>query len=817
MSRPVAERTTSSSHSSNLLNLLKFSTPSSSNVTSASTQPAIGTPLPTTRHPSEAFYAAGPRYISDSGPRPQESDLLATLMGAIQPKPLDSPQIEAPVNPVRNSFGSAPTPPAPDTQAYLLSLLNQPKPPQSEASLRPSKSTSPPSRASPVDDVGHLAQALEDASLDMSMMGSAATENLPSFVPAASKPPAGKNGLFTYVSPFDQMPSSAPRNRKDKPESSNTASPVPAFQILKHPGLDSPSSTSYAASPAHKKQKIDPITQDDSAPPTPLADGRSKLEALIGIGASGNKDTKENKETVHAALGEIGDQVDKQVQEAIALAEAEETVTSIEDDLKAMLQAKTEKEFQQTAQAAAKSIKVELEKDENSGALDDLPEPVAEEVKHMIDDAAQGHIIDSWESADADDTPIKDDEDSIIKVYSFPMKPWTSITIKEPDEPRPTFRDESVMDIARLKKEFDQIDRTLVTASNNFIVYGMSKNGGVRIIRQDDGKDARIFTETKDRVFSVVTSASAPDQKESIIATGISGTVYWAMIKDGEGDHVEDSNPEMYGFALPPIQTLESESPGGMLKTRARKSSSHPDFFAVGRGKFIHIIWPSVILKQSFLKNGMDRIVDTEKYLAHHSLKINTGKAGKDFAFSEDDTTIVSLDKAGRVKFWDIRSLTKPELVGNPAQPQQIEIKDPLITLTTTPASEKSWPTSVLLVDKLRPYQRGCALRYLIVGMKQNHTLQLWDLALQKPVQEIHLPHQKESDAVCSVLYHAATSIIVVGHPTRNSIYFLHLSAPKYNLPKSVTQADFMAKLVSKDPSLPSPESTAVISGMRGM
>jgi hypothetical protein len=99
--------------------------------------------------------------------------------------------------------------------------------------------------------------------------------------------------------------------------------------------------------------------------------------------------------------------------------------------------------------------------------------------------------------------------------------------------------------------------------------------------------------------------------------------------------------------------------------------------------------------------------------------------------------------------------------------------------------------------------------------MKQNHTLQLWDLGLGKPVQEIHLPHNKESDAVCSVLYHAATGMIVVGHPTRNSIYFFHLSAPKYNLPKNVTQAEYMEKLVALDPSIPKPDATAVISGMR--
>lgn len=787
---------------SSLLNLLKFSQPSAP----SSSQPApIGTPLPPSREPSGQYAElhSHPSSSSRGG-----SDLLAALMGSSQPKPAQFSSSQ--FTPTTQAAFGAPAPaPSADTQAYLLQLLNQPKPSQSDDEpFKPAKVLTPPSKASSPGDIGDLAQALEDASLESNIMGASATEHIPSF--GKENVPA-KSSLFTYVNPFDQLAASSPRNRAPQTgKAGPSASAAPAMKILKHPRRDSPDTSNSMSSPAHTRIKLEKLEDVSKNSPSPPAQHTERLTELEPVSASGNK---ENKETVHAALSEVGDQVDRQVQEAIARAEAEENIASIEDDLRSLLAAKTEKEFEETAQVAAKSIKEELEKDENIGALDSLPEPVAEAVKEIIDDAAQGHIADSWESADAEDSPAKEDEANVVKVYSFPMRPWTSITIKEADEARPTFRDEAVMDIARLKKEFDQIDRTLVTASNNFIVYGMSKNGGFRIIRQDDGKDARLFTETHDRIFTVVTSASPSDQKESIIGTGISGTVYWAMIKDGEGDHVEDSNPEMYGFALPPIQTLENESPGGVLKTRARKSSSHPDFFAVGRGKFIHIIWPSVIMKQSYLKHGMERLVDTEKYLANFSLKINTGKAGKDFAFSEDDTTIVSLDKAGRVKFWDIRDLTKPDLWAS--QPQQIELKDPLITLTTTPASEKSWPTSVLLVDKLRPYQRGCALRYLIVGMKQNHTLQLWDLALQKPVQEIHLPHNKESDAVCSVLYHAATSIIVVGHPTRNSIYFLHLSAPKYNLQKSISQADFMAKIVSKDPSLPKPESTAVISGMR--
>ncbi|KAK2624235.1 hypothetical protein QTJ16_006185 [Diplocarpon rosae] len=807
----AAGASTNADRTSSLLNLLKFSQAS----TGAQNQSApIGPPLPPSR---DASFASSSLHGPDSASSHSrgESDLLAALMGAAQTKPpvQASPQFAPTLQPPQSTFGSNGPPPA-DTHNYLLGLLNQPKPPQTEQPPQPAQVMTPPSKPSSPEDIEELAQALEDSTVENSMMGSATTEGVASSFGKENKEPTTKStpGLFTYVNPFEQLAASSPRNRTPKIASAGLPSTSsPKIQILKrqepdHKRKSDDKGTPSISSSALLRQKNEPSSQSSSAPPTPLPDGRTQVEALIGIGAA------DNKASVHAALSEVGDRADKEVQDAISRAENAESQASIEKDLRDMLAATTEKEFESTAQLAAASIKQELEKDEFSGALDSLPTSIAAEVKTIIDEAAHGHIADSWESADAEDNPVKE---SVVKVFNFPMKPWSSITIIDSQETRPAFRDEAVMDIARLKKEFDQIDRTLVTASNNFIVYGMSRNGGLRIIRQDDGKDARIFTETHDRIFNVVISSSSAERKDAIIGTGISGTVYWALVKDGDNDHIEDTNPEMYGFALPPIQSSDTESPGGVLKTRSRKSSGHPDFFAVGRGKFIYVIWPSVILKQSLVKNGKDRIVDTEKYLSKHSLKVNTGKAGKDFTFSGDDTIIVSLDKAGRVKFWDVRSLTSSEIGAHPSRTQQIEIKNPLLTLITTPASEKSWPTSVLFVDKLRPYQRGGALRYLIVGMKQNHTLQLWDLALGKPVQEINLPHGKESDAVCSVLYHAATGMIIVGHPTRNSIYFLHLSAPKYNLPKSITQAEFMEKLVAADPSLPKPESTAVISGMR--
>lgn len=792
-------------------------------------------------------------------PAPSSADptgLLAALMrGKFQDDETKSehspkPQAQEPV--AENSWNTAA--PTENTQQYLLNLLNRPKPSQSDARPEPhapseadhsTKVASPAGEQPNKQDFATLERALSDSnnrgnpavpssSFDFVAQDPAPPSQpkfKPSPAPAQSSrdgTPATKSGIFNYTNPFDELTASvSPQNRASRKSTTPGASASPSIQsqapglvqILKKPGS--------AGGPEHKR-----LSSTSSH-----LEGRESTRRKVD--ASNSHDRKGEpshadvepearpKETVSEAVSDIATTADLQAREAINRAEDEQAQARITQDLKDLMAAQTDKEFNEAAAAAAADIKDELEKDENRAALEAAFRPeVAKAVRDIVDDAAQGPVADSWESAEAEDEIVVIEETtSPVKVFNFPMKPWISISVQEgANDTRPVFRDEAILDIARLKKEFDQIDRNLVAASEAYLAYGMSKAGGLRVIRQDDGRDAKLFADTKDRIFNLAISSTPADQditqKEAIVGTGISGTVYWVHIRDGEKDHLDDAHLEQYGFALPPSSAQEGgDAPGGVLKTRARTSTNHPEYFAVGRGKSINIIWPSFVLQRNLIKPGHDRVVDTDRLAKECSLKINTGKAGKDFTFSQDDSVVVSLDKSGRVKFWDVRDLTAPDEESDPRNPMpahtSAEVKEPLMTLTTTPEGEKAWPTSVLLLDKLRPYQKRTALRYLIVGMKQNHTLQLWDLALGKPVQEFNLPHSKESDAVCSVMYHPPSGIIVVGHPTRNSVYFLHLSAPKYALKNNPSQVDYIQKLVAQDSSIPTPDSTAVISGMR--
>lgn len=485
------------------------------------------------------------------------------------------------------------------------------------------------------------------------------------------------------------------------------------------------------------------------------------------------------------------------------------------------------------ARNEADAVLAQAELDEKAQASEELGADVAREespqnigtfakyaetkTRFAADGSPQEAMAESWESADPEDSPSKTD-DCILRVYNFPMKPFTSISVQKLQEPATNIRPDIVIDIARLKKEFDQIDRNLVSASKSIIVYALAKQGGFRVIRQETGQYRQVFQGSKERLFNLslctATHGAKPLEAETILGTGVNGSVFWASIpipKTDDGFDVDDLDHG--GFILPPAPASDDNTSGGQLKTRAKTSFRHPEFFAVGRGKSIHLIYPKAA-QSAHYTDQKTRVCDTEKYLKERTLKIVTGKAGKDFAFSADDSVIVSLDKAGKLRFWDIRDMFDTAYETPSGQFDPIHNKTPIMALQTTSSTDKSWPTSVFFLDKERPITKGIALRYMVVGQKQNHTLQLWDLGLGKAVQELNLPHEKESDAICSVAYHAKTGIMVVGHPTRNSIYFIHVSAPRYNL-GVMSQAKYLINLVEKSSNIPKPDSTAIMSGIR--
>lgn len=743
------QQASDSDRAGNLLNLLRFS-----NGPGAGAQPAPATaPAPEQPRSPPVQETTSPH-----GRNISASDLVASLFGK---QPTSTP--------VPAAVPSAqPEGPSENTQEMLLRLLNRPQPgvPSTEAPALVQASQHAPSHVVTIEPKETVAKAME------------ATPQGPA-KPETVAPPASKESMFTYVNPFDQLAAASPRNESPQTKSADV---IPVMESTQEKKVDATASVESSLPPdaaVSRRRPKSPVLEEDQ---------RKAVNEVVG-----------------RLVGEIGRSLS-----------GSDAVPDVDYDVDGPSQVKP----QQVISSVARHLR---ETAPEAGETDDLEE-TTEMAKQEVETAAAAvepsgneaaeALVDSWESAE--DSAEKEEE-RVVPVYGFPLRPFISITVK-PQAGKPlAFRDDGIMDIARLKKEFDQLDRSLTAATSEYIVYALAKTGGIRIIRQDDGSDRQVFRSTRDRVFNVALctshSSTGRSNVQALLGIGVSGAVYWCLISRSDKDLFETDALESESLIFAPFPASDENTSGGQLKTRAKRSSRHADLFAIGRGKNIYLVSPQAAMNPSYGVSGAQRTVNTEKFFKERALKISTGKAGKDFAFSDDDSVIASLDKTGRLRFWDIRDVAENPAFADGSAPNEVRV--PLNTFVTGSPAEKSWPTSVLFLDKHRAYTKTMALRYVLVGLKQNHTLQLWDIGLGKAVEELKFPHENESDAICSVAYHAPTGIIVVGHPTRNSVYFVHLSAPRYNLPP-MTQADFIKAASDKENnSLPKPDSTACMSGIR--
>jgi hypothetical protein len=695
--------------------------------------------------------------LAQQNPALPSGSLTTSLSPLVASQSSVSPQVNLPSQGQNGDSSSANTRDA--SQDALLKLLSAARP-KSSTSTHQTLARRTPSQSR--DSTSPIPPFSTASTLQISNNGSARPENTSS---AQSQP------LFTYTNPFEALQASLGNSK------SSTPKPVP---VAHRPESIHEPHPSIEANDEHTGDAAEHVA-------TPEQMGKRKiLTPKLPSFPKGNTMSREGSADPAFAM------------DAIA---REGTAQAAENQPLKYAETKQAPESQFAAGRQAHRSADPPKQDDSSG----------------LDKSGEQHADagDEWE--DVDGSPTKTDS-RIVPVYNFPIKPFVSIGLQLPEPSEITVREGGVMEISRLKKEFDQLDRSLAAATSKYITYAMIRHGGMRVIRQDDGSDRQVFKSTGDRIFNVTFCTTSitgePSDDQAVLGTGISGAVYYATINKDSNDLFEKDELDSASLIFPPYPPADENTAGGVLKTRAKRSSRHPEFFAIGRGKAIHLVWPASAFSPRYGIDGSNQRVDVEKFFQERSLQIATGKAGKDFTFSEDDSLIVSLDKTGRLRFWDIRELIDTSNA-KAARVAGMTVDTPLLTLSTASPSEKSWPTSVTFVDKVRPYTKGSALRYVLVGLRQNHTLQLWDIALGKAVQEISFPHANETDGICSVCYHANSGIIVVGHPTRNSLFFIHLSAPRYTLPMNLSQAEYVQKIASGDPDLPKPESTACMSGIR--
>jgi len=688
------------------------------------------------------------------------SDFVASLQRRPSAQSAASPAVPEVSKPFESTAGQA------NTQDFLLGLLTKPSKLASPTASQVGGNPAEVKRSSDVSSVNKLAQSLAEASI---ASAEPPHPDLTSSIPLASPtstvvleaPQPTKGGIFNYVNPFDQLHQSSPLNRTPQPQAQEKK-----IEILKHDRAASDNLNGESGAPAAKTRKL----------------------------------SSSNKKVVHQAIesAKSPQSVSKKLEEVSA---------QVEDEV---------------AQALANATKEDVSVKAKANVV-----PVVE--KQAGDDT----VDTDWSTAEDEDA--KQEEDAKVEVFNFPMKPFVTLQLLGNRVPRP-FRQstwDNATPIARLKKEFSHDDRALATASQSHIVYAVvpsekKPDTGLKIIRQEDGQNKHVWAKTGERLCNVQVSSMTQGDVESVLATGVNGTIFYTALAKSRGDLFDDDNVESQGFVMSPPPNSDEPSSSSTfgtssaIKTRAKLSNRHSDqYFAVARGRQIHLIAPEIVKDRAYT-DQKTHTVHTEKYLAEHSLSINTAKAGKDFCFSEDDTTLISLDKVGKVKFWDIRSLTSTIDSVNHGSADKIprtELKEPIYSFAAGASplhpDDKMSPSSVMLLDKDRPCAKGVALRYLLVGFQQNHILQLWDLGLGKCVQELRFPESPGStNAMCTVNYHPKSGILCISHPGRNSIYFIHLSAPRYNL-QPQSQATYIGLLARQDQSLPRPDSTAIMSGMR--
>jgi hypothetical protein len=262
---------------------------------------------------------------------------------------------------------------------------------------------------------------------------------------------------FTYVNPFDQLEAASPRHRT--PIQQGSKPPAPKMEIL-------------------KKNAVEASAPHDDAP-------------------------AHTHETVAEAVSDLGEQVGQQIEDALAEAEAS-----------ALPKPEEVAQVQETMTEIANEIKDEFADPSTAKEIEaSMPKPIAAALKEVATEIAQDNVAEDWETAEAEESLAKGEDQTVI-VYRFPMRAFASIQVNQMPPRRLYFANELFMDIARLKKDFDQIDRSLVSASKNFIVYALVKKGGFRIIRQENGHYRQVFENHQERIFNIALCTSADDSQQ---------------------------------------------------------------------------------------------------------------------------------------------------------------------------------------------------------------------------------------------------------------------------------------------------------------
>lgn len=403
--------------------------------------------------------------------------------------------------------------------------------PQQEAVEAPAKVETPAER--PVSPSTSLLNMLSGAGSKPGL-GSSALRHMPSAPtpPLASPSPTGTStptgtgkGMFTYHNPFESLSATRPKPKTSGSTRGIESAPTPPpHQILHRSGLGPLKTTIPTPDPTSVPLPFSP----PEGPPTISTPDNLDVQ-IVSATQAPNSALSPAELALHRELFAATEATFTATkQESVEEAEGEPVAESVPP-----------KELEkQTLQEETKPAPVsEVEKERAPSPTPIQEEPIKEEIEEQTLNMPEPELVQPQHQSEAT-VPFESqttmvDEHTTGPIYTFPMRPFISLTMNPRNDPesRPPFPEDRLSDIMKMARSHDPLDRNLLTASSSYIAYAISKSdgrGGIRVLRQDDGKAIVLKKDSTDRAFNVTIGLG-----ERLLATSVSGAVLWADIEHG--------------------------------------------------------------------------------------------------------------------------------------------------------------------------------------------------------------------------------------------------------------------------------------------
>ncbi|KAK9446929.1 uncharacterized protein V1518DRAFT_435376 [Limtongia smithiae] len=364
--------------------------------------------------------------------------------------------------------------------------------------------------------------------------------------------------------------------------------------------------------------------------------------------------------------------------------------------------------------------------------------------------------------------------------YTLPLSNYSSIafdSIKTSGE----IAQEDCEDIAKFKRDRNYFDRSVITATEDYIAYPVQN--AIRVVSQEFG-NYTVLTGHHDegRITNVILNNYETPSGTSLLVstTSTSEVIVWELMTK---NFTVASRLNQYRKLL----RIEKLPPNSDHVPKCRVQwPPIANMVAVGMSKKIYFF---ALQSDTFLDI---RRLDMQVAIGKSAIMFELETASNDFGFSLDGTVLASVDKTGTVTLFNITVLP-PFNEGS----EKATVRTPLKVLS--PREGISYST-INFIDSPESVRAKLPSRYLLLGFNENHSFHVYDIAAGKIAQELHLPLSFNGDVALNMLAIGyGAGVVVIADPERNTFLFLHLTYTSAGTIAASTQAEFIKSLIKLD------------------